>query len=147
MCSSSGMASNPTHRVSSLSRSLSLVYKIPLSSFGSSETNTIGYYGGQRRLGWCKDDVRRQLHKIAQTSTYQEPAAPGGLPRRGQGKPPPVIPAETFSPVAGTQPGPAVRHLRRQEAFALVLAAGPPDVFLAREGHDRGVVLLFPSHP
>ena len=45
MSSSSGMASNPTRRVSYLSRSLSLVCKIPRSLLGLSETNTIGYYG------------------------------------------------------------------------------------------------------
>src|SRR5215831_20503267 len=44
MCWSSGMASNPTRRVSCLSRSLSLVCKIPMSFLGLLETNTIGYY-------------------------------------------------------------------------------------------------------
>ena len=39
------MASNPTHRVSYLSRSLSLVCKIPRPLLSFSETNTIGYYG------------------------------------------------------------------------------------------------------
>src|SRR5439155_10501626 len=59
MCSSSGMASNPTRRVSCLSRSLSLVCKIPMSLLGLSETNTIGYYDGlvEQMLGCGNPDT------------------------------------------------------------------------------------------
>jgi hypothetical protein len=46
MSSSSGMASNPTRRVSCRSRSLSLVCKIPISLLGFLETSTVGYYQG-----------------------------------------------------------------------------------------------------
>src|SRR5262245_52633628 len=47
MSSSSGLASNPTCRVSCRSRSLILVYKISISLFGLLETRTVGYYADQ----------------------------------------------------------------------------------------------------
>src|ERR1043166_7110293 len=101
----------------------------------------------QGRLLWGTHDVGRQRRRVAQTPTDEEPAAPVGLPRRGEGAPHPVIPARAFGPIASAPPVPALRHQRRQDAFDLVLPTRPPDILLPRDGHDIGVVLLFPPPP
>ena len=101
-------------------------------------------HGGQRRRGWRQDDRRRQRRGSAQTPAYQEPAAPGRRPRRGQGQPHPVRPARPFGPVTGAQPLPALRPQRRQDACAVGLPPSPPDLCLPRDGPAVGVVLLCP---
>src|SRR5262245_27355902 len=50
MCWSSGMGSSLTRLALCPSRSLNLVYKIPILLFSLSETNTIGYYRTALRL-------------------------------------------------------------------------------------------------
>src|SRR5262245_18862856 len=104
------------------------------------------HHSGQRRGVWRKHDVRRQLRRLTQTSAYQEPAAPVGLPRGSQGEPPPVIPARTFGAVASAQPGPALRPQRCQNAFDLVLPTRPPDILFPRDRHNIGMILLFQPH-
>ena len=99
---------------------------------------------GTRPL-WGKHDVGRQLRRVAQTPTHQEPAAPSGCQAR-PGEPHPVIPAWAFGPIASAQPVPALRPQRRQEAFDLVLPTSPPDILFPRDGHDIGVVLFFQPH-
>jgi hypothetical protein len=100
--------------------------------------------------GWLlggKPAVCRQRRRMAQTPTDQEPAAPVGRPRRGQGEPPPVIPARAFGPIARAPPVPALRRQRRQAAFALLLPTSTPAICFPRDGHARGVVLLCQPHP
>jgi hypothetical protein len=89
-----------------------------------------------------KHNVRRALRGVAQTPAHQEPAAPVGQQRRGQGEPLPVIPPGTFGPVAGTQPTPGLRLQGREEDFDLLLSASTPDIFFPRDGQDIGVVVF-----
>jgi len=105
------------------------------------------YDVGQGGLLGGKHPRGRQRRRLAPTPTYEEPAAPVGRPRRGQGEPPPGIPARALGPIASAQSVPALRRQRRQAAFALVLSTSPPDIFLPRDGHDRGVGLLCQPHP
>src|SRR5215470_19063200 len=87
MSSSSGMASNPTCRVSCLSRSLSLVCKISIALLGLSETNTIGYI--MRGYDYCGLQASGDAHR-PQPASHSLPsqytsdvglddAAPGSL--------------------------------------------------------------------
>jgi len=94
-----------------------------------------------------KPHVRRQLRGGAQTPAHQEPPAPVGLQRRGQGEPRPVIPARAFGPVASAQPTPTLRRQRCQDRFDLLLPAGTPDIFFSRDGQDMGVAVFFQPQP
>src|SRR5262249_12556200 len=67
MSSSSGMASNPTRRVSCRSRSLSLVCKIPISLLSFLGTNTIGYQGIEGRF--ASDSYQAFLRTILAHTT------------------------------------------------------------------------------
>ena len=95
----------------------------------------------------CKHDVRRQLRGVAQTPADQEPPAPVRLPRRGQGEPPPVIPARAFGAIAGTQPAPTLSPQRRQDGFDRLLQASMPDICFPRDGQDMGVLVFLQPHP
>ncbi len=57
-----------------------------------------------------KHDVRRQRPWDRSDSAAPRASGASRLHRRGQGQPAPVIPARAFGPVAGTQPGPALRR-------------------------------------
>src|SRR5262249_43458226 len=46
-----------------------------------------------------KHHVRCELRRVVQTPAYPKPPTPVRLQRRGQGEPPPVIPAWAFRPI------------------------------------------------
>ncbi len=94
-----------------------------------------------------KDHVGGQVRRIARTPPDQQPAAPAGLQRRGQGPPVPVVPAGPFRPIAGTEVGPAVLRQGRQEAFDLPWLPSQPDIFLARHCQDIGLGVGFQPPP
>ncbi len=96
-----------------------------------------------------KDHVGGQVRGIAQTPPDQQPAAPSGLQRWGQGQPAPVVPAGALSPVACTEAGPAVLRRGGQEAFDLPLLPPQPDLCLARhrQGIGRGLAFQPPAPP
>ena len=93
-----------------------------------------------------KHDVRREFRGVAQTPAHQEPAAPVGQQRRGQGEPLPIIPPRPFGSVAGTQPTPVLRLQGREEDFDLLVSASTPDIFFLRDGQDLGVVVFLQPH-
>jgi hypothetical protein len=97
-----------------------------------------GGQGGRRR---CNHDLCRPCGGVAQTPAHQEPLAPAWLPRRGQGEPPPVIPAWTFGAVASTQPAPPLSRPCRQDGLYRRLPASTPDICLPRDGQDLSVVV------
>jgi len=94
-----------------------------------------------------KHHVRCALRRVGQTPAYHKPPTPGRLQRRGQGEPPPIIPARAFRPIASAQPGPALSPQGRQKSFALVLPTSTPDIFFSRDGQDMGVVVCLPPPP
>src|SRR5262249_16486996 len=94
-----------------------------------------------------KHHVRCELRRVVQTPAYPKPPTPVRLQRRGQGEPPPVIPAWAFRPIARTQPGPALSPQGRQKSFDLVLPTSTPDIFFSRDGQDMGVVVCLQPQP
>jgi len=92
-------------------------------------------------------DVCGQRRGGAQTPADQAPPAPGRLPRRGQGEPPPVIPARALGPVAGPQPAPPLSPQRRQAGFDLRVLASTPALFFPRDGQARGGRGFLPPPP
>jgi len=95
------------------------------------------------RLGGTHD-VRRERCRSAQTPAHPEPPPPGGLQRRGQGEPLPVIPARAFGAVPSPQPTPTLRRQRCQDRFDRVWPTRPPDLGFARDGQHMGVALGLP---
>jgi hypothetical protein len=138
MCSSSGIASNLTRRVSCHSRSLSLVCKIPISLLGLSETNTIGYKGGLSIQGL--EDAARGFP--TQERLSREPLRfflsflPAGFPPRqflrSQSEDSKHQRCEWLPTV-----GDALAHCRRPAVLSLSTAMGRARLAVSRQGSAR----------
>jgi len=101
-------------------------------------------HGGQGGRLRCPHDRGRQGGGGVQTPAYQAPRAPAGLPRRGQGEPPPVRPAGTLGAVASTPPAPPRSRPGRQDGVHLLWPATMPDIVFPRDGPDIRVVVCLP---
>ena len=88
-----------------------------------------------------KDHIRRQVRRGAQAPPDQQPAAPAGHRRQGQGLPAPVRPPRPLGAIAGTAPCPARRGPAGQQRFHLALRRTKPPLCLARDRQDRGLGL------
>jgi hypothetical protein len=102
---------------------------------------------GQRGVPGRKDNRAPQRGRVARTAPHQQPAAPAGVHRVGQGQPLPVVPAWSFRSAPGTEARPTVLRQGGQDRFHLPWPPVQPDVFLARNCQDIGLRLGFQPQP
>jgi hypothetical protein len=101
----------------------------------------------QRGILGRKDDGALQFGWVAHTAPQQQPTAPAGGQRVGQGKPTSVVPTWPFRPVAGTEVRLTVLRLGGQDGCHLPLSPMQPNVFLAGDRQDIDLRLGFQPHP